>query len=125
MVDVPEPIATYFRSVNTRDWESLATVFTDDAEVRPVGQRPRVGRAEVLEFYPWMLSGYAEHHDEVTRVVEAGDTVVTEIAFKGNTSGGRPVAFEAVDVFDLANGRIRRVSIWFDTAGVYRQVRGS
>lgn len=29
-----------------------------------------------------------------------------------------------VDVFDLAGPRIRRLSTWFDTAAVLRQVRG-
>jgi phytoene dehydrogenase-like protein len=37
---------------------------------------------------------------------------------------GRPVVFDAVDVFDLAGSRIRRLSTWDDTAAVRRQVDG-
>jgi hypothetical protein len=48
---------------------------------------------------------------------------VVEVAFAGRTTAGRPVAF---DVFDLApgSGRIRRLSTWYDTAAVRRQVGG-
>jgi hypothetical protein len=49
--------------------------------------------------------------------------VVVEVAFTGRTTAGRPVAF---DVFGLApgSGRIRRLSTWYDTAAVRRQVGG-
>jgi hypothetical protein len=47
-----------------------------------------------------------------------------EVAFTGRTTAGRPVAFDAVDVFDLAGPRIRRLSTWYDTAAARRQVHG-
>jgi len=50
---------------------------------------------------------------------------VVEFAFTGTTGEGRPVAFEAVDLFDLAGPLIRRLSIWYDTAAVLRQVQGA
>jgi hypothetical protein len=51
---------------------------------------------------------------------------VVEVSFTGRTTAGRAVAFDAVDVFDLApgSGRIRRLSTWYDTAAVRRQVGG-
>jgi hypothetical protein len=45
---------------------------------------------------------------------------VVEVAFAGRTTAGRPVAF---DVFDLAPGS-GRLSTWYDTAAVRRQVGG-
>ena len=50
--------------------------------------------------------------------------MVVEISFTGTTGRGRPVAFGALDVFGLAGPRIRRLSIWYDTAAVLRQVQG-
>jgi predicted ester cyclase len=49
---------------------------------------------------------------------------VVEVAFTGRTTAGRPVAFDAIDVFDLAGEWIRRLSTWYDTAAVRRQVQG-
>ena len=57
------------------------------------------------------------------RWIEAGDTIVTEIHFEGALTDGRPVEFDALDVFDLAEGRIRRIATWFDTRDVRRQVK--
>ena len=50
--------------------------------------------------------------------------ITAVVSFTGTTSQGRSVAFDAVDVFDLAGPRIRRPSTWYDTAAVLRQVQG-
>jgi hypothetical protein len=52
---------------------------------------------------------------------------VVEVAFTGRTTAGRPAAFDAVDVFDLAagSGLIRRLSTGYDTAAVRRQADGA
>jgi ketosteroid isomerase-like protein len=71
-----------------------------------------------------VLAGYAEHEDQPVRRIKDGSTVVVEVSFTGRTTAGRPVAFDAVDVFDLAGPRIRRLSTWYDTAAVLRLVRG-
>ena len=58
------------------------------------------------------------HQDNPTRFLEAGNTVVVEIAFAGSTADGTKVAFDAVDIFDVEDGRICRLSQWFDTAAL-------
>ena len=121
---LPAVVATYFEAVNQRDWEAMATLFADDVEFRPAGSEVRRGRDDVLAYYPALLAGFDEHHDRVARVHVDGAVVVVEIAFEGTTSTGAPVAFEAVDVFDLdPEGRIARLSLWYDTRAVGRQVR--
>jgi hypothetical protein len=44
----------------------------------------------------------------------SGDVVTVEIAFTGETQEGVPVEFEAVDVFTLRDGRICRLTTWYD-----------
>jgi len=120
----PPAIAAYFAAVNARDWDAMPALFAEDAELRPVGAAPRHGRDDVLAYYPQLLAGFVEHHDEPVRVSVAGDVVTVEIAFEGRTVQGAPVAFDAVDVFDLDDqGRIRRLSLWYDTRGVVRQIK--
>jgi hypothetical protein len=41
---------------------------------------------------------------------------VAEVTFSGTTADGRDVTFDAVDVFDLEDGLIRRFSNWYDIA---------
>lgn len=122
--DGPDPVGAYFDAVNAEDWAAMADLWEPGAELIATGARPRHGRAEIVAYYPKVLAGYAEHCDQPVRRITEGGTVAVEIRFTGRTTDGRPVAFDAVDVFDLVSGRISKLSIWYDTAAVIRQVRG-
>jgi uncharacterized protein len=122
---VNDPVGAYFEAINAEDWDALAPLWEPDAELYAAGARPRHGREAILAYYPRLLAVWAEHTDRPRRRITEADTVVVEISFTGTTGQGRPVAFDAVDVFDLAGPRIRRLSIWYDTAAVLRQVQGA
>lgn len=109
-----EVIGAYFAAINSENWDALAELWHPDAVWRAVGARPRRGREDILTFYPRALALYPEHNDEPTRIIEKEDTIVVEITFTGKTPRGKPVTFEAVDVFDMEGGLIRRFSSWFD-----------
>ena len=111
-------VARYFAAVNGEDWSTLRNLFTEDAVLAATGARTRRGRDDVLAYYPRVLAGYAEHLDRPTRRLDFGSATVVEITFAGRTVEGRPVAFEAVDVFDLRDGLIARLGSWYDTAAV-------
>lgn len=117
-------VEAYFAAINSDRFGDLAAVFAEDVEIVTTGAPPVHGRDAALAHFPRVLAGYGEHHDEVTRWIEAGDTVVCEIAFRGTLADGRPVTFDALDVFDTAGDRITRVGTWFDTRAVARRVRG-
>lgn len=114
----------YFAAINADRFADLRSLWHPDGELHAVGTPPRIGRDAVLAHFPAVLAAYAEHHDRVTRWIDAGDTVVTEIRFTGALRDGRPVEFDAVDVFDLRDGLIARLSSWYDTRAVARLVRG-
>lgn len=115
---VPEAITTYFDAINNEDWDRLATVWRDDAELLAVGARPRRGVAEIVKYYPKTLAPWQQHLDDPTRFIVAGDTVTVEIHFSGKSADGIEVEFDAVDVFDLVDGKIQRVTNWYDTSKV-------
>jgi ketosteroid isomerase-like protein len=110
-----DAIAAYFESINSEDWERLATLFHDDAELRGPGTPPRIGGDAVASYFRDALRPYPVHHDEPTREIYAGDTVTVEIHFEGQLANGAPIAFDAVDVFDFVDGRIKRESSWYDS----------
>jgi ketosteroid isomerase-like protein len=109
-----DTIDAYFRAINSEDLNSLAGLWHKDAVWRAVAARPRRGKDEVLTYYPRVFDLYPDHHDEPTRIIEDGDTIVVEITFNGKTPEGKPITFEAIDVFDLEDGLIKRFSSWFD-----------
>lgn len=117
-------VERYFAAVNAGRFTDLAGVFAPDVEICTVGAAPVRGRDAALAHFPALLAGYPEHDDRVTRWIEAPGVVVCEIAFRGRLADGRAVGFDALDVFDVVDGVIVRVSTWYDTRDVRRQVGG-
>lgn len=120
---VPAPVLAYFDAVNARDWDALAGLFAEDVEFCPVGSRDRRGRDDVVAYYPPLLAGFSEAHDAPVAFHVADDVVTVEISFTGRTSDGVPVAFDAADIFELRDGAITRLRLFYDTRDVARQVR--
>jgi ketosteroid isomerase-like protein len=120
---VREAIAEYFASINEERWDDLAALFHDDAELCAPGTPPRRGGRAVAGYYDAALRPYPVHRDDPTREIYAGDTVVVEIRFEGTLANGRPMSFDAVDVFDFRDGRIARLTSWYDSHRVIRALR--
>ncbi len=115
-------IASYFARINAEDYDGVAQLFAVDAVVVPAGGRPRHGRQEIARYYREILAPFPVHHDEPVRVVVSGSDVVVEITYEGRLANGRPVAFDALNAYRLADGEIARLTQWYDTHGVRRMV---
>ncbi len=92
--------------------------------MRVVGKGRLEGVGAALAYFETLLAGFAEGTDRPTRFLASGNSVVVEIDFDGRTVGGHPVAFSAVDVFDISDGKIKSLSVWYDSLDVARQVKG-
>jgi ketosteroid isomerase-like protein len=106
----------YFDCLDSEDWDSMAELWTPDAQLRAVGARPRMDREAVLEYFRKLFDPWPAHRDHPDRLIasEADQVVVAEVTFTGTTPDGRAVRFEAIDVFDFEDGRIRKLTNWYD-----------
>ncbi len=118
-----ETVEGYFAALNAEDWDLMASVLHPDIDLVPTGSRPRTGSDACIAFFQKVFERFPVHDDGPTRFICDGNTVVVEIAFTGATPDGLQVAFDAVDVFDVVNGRITRLSQWFDTAALAAQLQ--
>jgi ketosteroid isomerase-like protein len=109
-------VRKYFYCLDHEDWEQMRELWADDGALFAVGARPRHGIDEVMSLFAKLFVPWPEHRDDPTRLIVDGDTVVAEVTFTGTTEDGRDVRFDAVDVFDLRDGRIVKETNWYDTA---------
>ena len=121
----PPVIDEYFARLNAADWAGFDALWHEDVELRPVGARPRTGRDDVVAFYPGIFRPWRTHVELPTRLIVAGDAVTAEIHFRGVSHDNHEIEFDAVDVFDIVDGRIARLTTWYDIAWVRQQLQGT
>jgi ketosteroid isomerase-like protein len=121
---LPAPTPIYFNSLNNERWEEFRDIWHPDADFSAVGARPRHGVDDVLEYFRGVFRPWKVHDDQPVRVLLSGDSATIEVHFKGVAHDGREIEFDAVDVFDLDGGRIRRLSNWYDIELVRRWLAG-
>jgi ketosteroid isomerase-like protein len=116
-------VLEYFRAANAKEWEALSEVFAADPELTGISGEPRHGRDNVVGAYARFLSPWVVHHDEVTRLVVAGRSAAVEVHFTGTTRNGSRLELDVLDLVDVDDGRIERLSFWIDLARLRRFLR--
>jgi fatty-acyl-CoA synthase len=111
-----QTVLAYFVCLDTEDWQRMRGLWHREAELRATGARVRRGVDEVIGYFSKLFSPWPQHVDRPTRLITEGNTIVVEVTFSGTTADGRKVTFDAVDVFDLEDGLIRRMTNWYDVA---------
>ena len=118
-------VQRYFAAVDAEDFDTLRQVLHPDVSLTACGSRPRQGSEAVLALFRAIFDRFPVHADRPTRLIRDGDTVVAEIHFEGRSATGVDITFEAVDVFDITDGRIVRLTQWLDSANLERQLRSA
>lgn len=114
-------IERYYAALNAQDWPALLALLAPDAEREAPGFGVRRGHAEIEACYRQAAALYGERgcRYEPRRVARAEGRVTVDVHVDGIVASGATVAFEAVDVFDLASdGRIERVRTLYDSHAV-------
>lgn len=117
-------VAEYFRCLNEEDWAGMRAIWASDGTLRAVGARPRNGIDDVLAYFPRIFGAWVEHRDSPVRIIDAGAVVTVEVRFTGRTLDGVDAEFDAVDVFDVADSRIARLSNWYDLTAARSALSG-
>jgi ketosteroid isomerase-like protein len=109
-------VLRYFECLNGEDWSGMRSIWRADGELRAVGARPRNDREGVIGYFSKLFGPWPEHEDNPTRVVvfEPDGIVLAEVTFTGRTPDGRQVSFDAIDVFDIVDGAIQKLTSWYD-----------
>jgi ketosteroid isomerase-like protein len=126
MSEAEATVRAYFDGINAERYDDVGALFAPDGVLVAPGTPPRRGPQEVADYFRAALRLYPEHCDDPTRVIVAGGTVTVEIHYTGALENGERIEFDAIDVFDLdGEGRIVRLSSWYDSHAVRRALRAA
>jgi ketosteroid isomerase-like protein len=116
-------VRAYFAAINQARLDDLAAVFAEDATL-DFPMFPRIhGRQAIRDFYASVLTAYPDHSDQVTDFFTGeGGGVAARIHFVGKTAEGRPVAFDAVDLFRVSGAEIAELHIFYDSVRVLEMI---
>jgi steroid delta-isomerase-like uncharacterized protein len=120
---------------NSREFERVAALMAEEGEIVIVGSETRFrGPDGSLEFSRMWADGFPDGKVTIERTVASRDTVVVELTGRGTHTGtlrgpagdipatGRSVTLHLCDVHDIRDGKIRRVSSYFDSASLLQQL---
>ena len=119
-----QTVNAYFDGINSENYSAVAALFAPDGELTAPGTAVRRGADDIEAYFTAALGPYPEHFDDPTRLIHAGATITVEIHFTGRLATGGRLEFDAIDVFDLDNeGRITRLSSWYDSHAIRTELR--
>jgi fatty-acyl-CoA synthase len=123
--DTLSVVARYFQYLNTENWEAMRELWHEDGELDASGARPRTGGEGAIDYFHKALAPYASHDDIPTRVEVDGGRASVDIHYVGVTHEGRRVVIDAHSVYEVDDGRIRRLTSRYDLELARRDLEGS
>jgi steroid delta-isomerase len=112
-------IATYAETINARDAEAIAALFTEDAvQADPADQPANVGHEAIAAFFAGGIAASDGWTFTATDVHTCADTVA--ITFQiAIAMGGSTMTIRGIEVFEAAaDGRFSSVHAYWDAADV-------
>lgn len=117
-------IETYFKSVNEHDWVRLEEIFDPNVVVQHGMEISAHGSEKAIKLLTAVVRQFEQHEDIPVRTIVDGKAAAVEIEFEGILNG-QEIRFEAVDFFDINEGRITKVASWYDTAFVLPKIQAA
>ena len=127
-------IERLYECLATGNWSAAPEILSPDVVTTAPGAPTMHGIEPFVEFARAFKLGLPDSRIEPARMLEVGDTVVVEGAFRGSFTGtlptpqgavpgnGRTLDLRFCDVFDVEAGRISRHGVYFDQVDFLAQL---
>ena len=120
-----EVVKSYFRFVNEEKFDALFALFHPDVEFTAPYDFQTKGLENVKPFYLQVPVNHPEHVDTAEHILASGDRVAVYIDYVGKNKEGQSVIFKATDWFQIVDGKIKSLNIFFDSYGVTARLKNT
>ncbi len=122
-MDHAELITEFFRRFDAEDVGGLLELFTDDCSFSmTLYERDLNGKEDLRAFFEEHISNWREHREWATSIIVEGDAGASELHFEGVLNNGTAVVMDNLNVWDFADGKIRRIRVYADTSEFRRAI---
>jgi len=123
-------VKDYFRFIDEREMEKLATVLDHQFQLSFTGIPGRMNIEEVGRVFGGFISAFPDIHHVLEEQIEEGDTVVTKVKvcgthlgdFQGIPATGRAVEFPSINFTRFSGGKILANDVHIDLMGMMQQI---
>jgi steroid delta-isomerase-like uncharacterized protein len=122
---------SYFDALAARDPEAIVAHWHEEGvdEVVPIGVKR--GQGEIERFFREVFAAVPDLETNVTRIVAGEKQAAVEWRMRGTFDGapfqgieptGRPIELRGLDMLEIEDGKISRITGYFDGAEYARQI---
>ncbi|MFD2286655.1 nuclear transport factor 2 family protein [Pedobacter petrophilus] len=113
-----ELINTYFDLFNKHEWEKMADLYTEEAEIKDpsVGQQVvKQSKQEIIQRYSEMQQMFPNLKNELVQVYPSGEShVIVEFVSSGTAADGSDFTLPICVIFTIENGKITKDFSYYD-----------
>ena len=135
MANIIEIVKASITAYNDKNWSKAKDVLAADAVYDEKGTHRRIqGAGEIIEAWQGWAEAIPDSKATFMREFASGDTAIFELVWKGVHTGplqtptgtipasNKPIEIPACQVVQVADGKVKRVSHYFDMLTLLTQV---
>jgi steroid delta-isomerase-like uncharacterized protein len=131
MIELIEIARKWLDAMNQYDLEKMSSLCSQDAVSDEVAGPPLAeGRDAIAKSYQELFHGFPDCKAEITNTFSGGNQVLAEVRwrgtnranFKGTPATHKPVDIRIAYIFKIDEGKIRRITEYYDGAAVGAQM---
>jgi ketosteroid isomerase-like protein len=117
-----------WEAYKNRDWETLATIYAEDAELTLPGAPPIRGRGQIIQTWQRVAAGFPDDGGEYSCVISQGSMAGGEKLYRGTNAGplplpgtsktlpptGKRISVAEADFIVVRDGQVVRHTCYYD-----------
>lgn len=110
-------IETYYTHFNKHDWQKMAEMYADTAEMKDPAYGNKVVKmtpAEIQKKYEELNKTIPDVKDSVVSMYHSGDNVIVEFVSTGTAPDNSKFELPICTIFEIKNGKITKDFTYYD-----------
>ncbi len=113
-------VEQYFQHFNTHDWEKMAGMYTETAELKDPAygvKAVQMSRADIIKKYKELHAMIPDVQDKVLAMYHSGNTVIVEFVSSGTAPDSTKFELPICTIFEIKKGLITKDFTYYDNFG--------